>query len=156
MDKSPPAIEILPMETAWILESFQLERECGLEPWTIDDFYQILEEGDRWVALIAQLATTQEHKIVGTCLARYAGREMELCKIATRKEYRRFHVGTQMLTSLFTEGRRRCCQMCFLEVRVSNRGAIRFYESLSFRLLGKRPRYYSHPEEDALIMGREL
>ena len=39
-----------------------------------------------------------------------------------------------------------------LEVRVSNAPAIRLYEKLGFRKLGKRPRFYDAPAEDAWIM----
>ncbi len=39
-----------------------------------------------------------------------------------------------------------------LEVRISNRGAIRMYEELGFRPAGRRLRYYHDNNEDALIM----
>ena len=42
-----------------------------------------------------------------------------------------------------------------LEVRVSNDPAIALYEKLGFQVLGRRPNYYSHPKEDAWIMGKE-
>ena len=41
---------------------------------------------------------------------------------------------------------------CTLEVRVSNRPAIRLYESLGFKGEGVRPGFYDKPKEDALIM----
>ena len=39
-----------------------------------------------------------------------------------------------------------------LEVRVGNTAAIALYESLGFENLGRRPRFYSNPTEDAYIM----
>ena len=43
-----------------------------------------------------------------------------------------------------------------LEVRVSNTAARRLYEELGFHADGRRPRYYHHPEEDALLMRKDL
>jgi ribosomal-protein-alanine N-acetyltransferase len=40
----------------------------------------------------------------------------------------------------------------FLEVRESNMAARRLYESLGFRLAGKRQYYYSDPCESAIVM----
>lgn len=40
-----------------------------------------------------------------------------------------------------------------LEVRASNAAALALYQRLGFRPEGRRPRYYTHPEEDALILG---
>jgi ribosomal-protein-alanine N-acetyltransferase len=42
-----------------------------------------------------------------------------------------------------------------LEVRESNAPAIALYEKLGFRQVGKRPRYYEKPREDALILRKE-
>ena len=42
-----------------------------------------------------------------------------------------------------------------LEVRASNAPAIALYEGGGFVTIGRRPRYYTHPIEDALILWRE-
>ncbi len=42
-----------------------------------------------------------------------------------------------------------------LEVRRSNTAALRLYERLGFHVAAVRPRYYSKPEEDALILWRD-
>lgn len=43
-----------------------------------------------------------------------------------------------------------------LEVRVSNASAIALYQKLGFTEVGRRPRYYFHPTEDALIFKKKL
>lgn len=43
-------------------------------------------------------------------------------------------------------------QVC-LEVRVGNGAAIRLYERIGFRVMGRRPKYYADNGEDALLMG---
>ena len=43
-----------------------------------------------------------------------------------------------------------------LEVRVSNAPAIALYEKMGFAQVGRRPRYYHNPREDAWILRKEL
>ena len=43
-----------------------------------------------------------------------------------------------------------------LEVRTTNRGAIRLYQRLGFREYGVRKNYYLDSGEDAMIMGKAL
>ena len=43
-----------------------------------------------------------------------------------------------------------------LEVRVSNMPAIALYNKLGFEQVGCRPKYYSNPREDALVLRKEL
>jgi ribosomal-protein-alanine N-acetyltransferase len=40
----------------------------------------------------------------------------------------------------------------FLEVREGNMGAIRLYQRFGFKKIGKRKKYYSETNEDALVM----
>ena len=50
--------------------------------------------------------------------------------------------------------RARACSRATLEVRRSNLAAQRLYERLGFAVAGQRRNYYTHPEEDALILWR--
>ncbi|MFN6963409.1 MAG: ribosomal protein S18-alanine N-acetyltransferase [Pyrinomonadaceae bacterium] len=64
--------------------------------------------------------------------------------------------GTGLAQALLDEFVRRslCCgaRKILLEVRVSNARAIRFYEKNGFVTLGRRPRFYSDPDEDGFTM----
>ena len=42
-----------------------------------------------------------------------------------------------------------------LEVRASNTPAQALYEKLGFAQVGRRPKYYQNPREDALILRKE-
>ena len=43
-----------------------------------------------------------------------------------------------------------------LEVRASNLAALRFYTRHKFEVVGRRPRYYTAPVEDALLLTAAL
>ena len=42
-----------------------------------------------------------------------------------------------------------------LEVRAGNEAAIALYRGLGFRQVGRRPKYYQNPPEDALILRKD-
>ena len=59
------------------------------------------------------------------------------------------------MTALIDAARERGATCMTLEVRPSNRAALRLYEGFGFIPKGVRPGYYSDTGEDALIMWRE-
>jgi ribosomal-protein-alanine N-acetyltransferase len=94
--------------------------------------------------------------VMGYYLARLVPPEAELLLIATLPHCRRRGIGTELLSHLLVEAERTGCSRCFLEVRVSNEPAIRFYQHNGFRAVGVRKNYYSAPLEDAVVMVRGL
>jgi [ribosomal protein S18]-alanine N-acetyltransferase len=75
--------------------------------------------------------------------------------IAVNPSFRRRGIATALIERLFEltdDGGRRGYT---LEVRVSNKGAIKLYERLGFTARGKRRGYYTDNREDALVMWRD-
>ncbi len=64
--------------------------------------------------------------------------------------------GTGALETALAAGRTAGVHRTYLEVRPSNTGAIAFYRRHEFVPAGRRPRYYTDPEEDAMVFSREL
>jgi ribosomal-protein-alanine N-acetyltransferase len=54
------------------------------------------------------------------------------------------------------DARTRNIELVFLEVRPTNGDAVRLYESLGFRVIGRRKGYYFDTGEDALVMEATL
>jgi [ribosomal protein S18]-alanine N-acetyltransferase len=75
--------------------------------------------------------------------------------VAVTPERRRQGIASMLMRRLFdlTSGRSR--RGYTLEVRVSNKGAIKLYEQLGFRPRGVRRGYYTDNREDALIMWKD-
>lgn len=80
--------------------------------------------------------------------------EAEILNLAVDPVHRRKGFGRQLVRQILAEWQKRSVQRIFLEVRESNSGAIKLYEELGFRLVGRRKKYYSAPEEDALVLER--
>ncbi len=82
--------------------------------------------------------------------------QAEILNLAVSLEFRRLGDGSALVRQLIAEWRKGGEVRVFLEVRESNEGAIKFYEGLGFRRMGRRKKYYSGPEEDALVLEREV
>lgn len=90
-------------------------------------------------------------EIAGYVVLRKILDEAELLSIAVKPELRRKGIATELMKSLLNEIKD-SVRYCFLEVRVSNIKAINLYEKLGFKKVGLRKKYYTLPEEDAIIM----
>lgn len=94
--------------------------------------------------------------VVGFIVARSAADEMEILNLAVHPDARRRGIAAELLEAALDYGRSAGLRRAFLEVRQSNLPARRTYERQGFVSVGLRPRYYRHPEENALVMTRTL
>ena len=78
--------------------------------------------------------------------------EAHITAIATRINYRRQGIGEALLISAIENSISFGAQMITLEVRVSNVIAQSLYLKYGFCIVGKRIRYYSDNNEDAILM----
>lgn len=88
-------------------------------------------------------------KVVGFLVTRrVAVDEVEILNLAVTPEKRRSGVATALLKPLLEAVPSRV----FLEVRESNTAAQKFYLSVGFAELSRRPWYYSDPHEGGIVM----
>lgn len=106
-----------------------------------------------WVAFWGQHG---RDSLVGFLMARRTGDEMEILNLAVEPALRRRGLAGRMLKAALAFGRAWGVRKAFLEVRESNAAAMAFYRRHGFAMVGRRPRYYSSPLEDALLLARDL
>ncbi|WP_339366100.1 GNAT family N-acetyltransferase, partial [Vallitalea maricola] len=63
--------------------------------------------------------------------------------------------GRKITEALIYEGKKQGIISFTLEVRVSNKNAIKLYEKLGFKIAGLRKNFYDKPKEDAYIMWKQ-
>jgi ribosomal-protein-alanine N-acetyltransferase len=95
------------------------------------------------------------------CVAGYVGSEAvldsaDMMNIAVAPAYRKRGIAEALIKALVEHLQQRDILFLLLEVRVSNAPAIALYNKLCFEQVGRRPRYYTNPREDALILRKEL
>jgi [ribosomal protein S18]-alanine N-acetyltransferase len=138
---------VRPMAEADLARVLDIEREAFSVPWTPATFRGLLGRPD------AQLHVAEERgRIVGYAAVWIVLDQAELGDIAVEAGSRGRGIGTRLLQHVFELVRERSVRELYLEVRVSNEGARRLYERHGFRLVGRRPGYYTRPREDALVL----
>ena len=108
----------------------------------------------RRVALIA--ASETSGAVAGFVIASVLQPQAELETIAVRPEAQRQGIGSGLFSILVDELKAAAVSEILLEVRQSNCAGLAFYGSLGWRPMGTRPRYYTDPEEDAILMSLAL
>lgn len=153
MEHLKKQVRIAPMAYEHLDEVAALERACFSMPWSRA---MLCEELSNEAAAYLVALDPEDGSVVG-----YAGLlvvldEGYITNVAVRPESRRAGVASALLDVFvsFAEGQR--LAFLTLEVRASNYGAIALYGSRGFRGAGRRPNYYQHPREDAIIMTREF
>jgi len=76
----------------------------------------------------------------------------ELESVAVRARSRRLGVGRALCAAVIEWCRKQGASAVELEVRAASVGALALYQSLEFKRVGLRRRYYREPEDDAVLM----
>jgi len=97
------------------------------------------------------LVIETEAGIQGFLVARAVGPEWEIENIAIAAPARRHGLGTRLVGEFLEQARATGAEAVFLEVRESNLSARALYEKWAFIENGRRNRYYSNPQEDAIL-----
>ena len=101
------------------------------------------------------LGAVEGDRLVGYVInSRYVD-AWHVMNVAVDPDYQRRGIATRLLERLFELTGDDDGRGYTLEVRVSNREAIRLYEKLGFERRGTRRAYYTDNREDALIMWRD-
>jgi ribosomal-protein-alanine N-acetyltransferase len=82
--------------------------------------------------------------------------ECHILNVAVHPSFRRMGIASQMIDHLLEICGQEGIRHYFLEVRVSNEGAISLYKNYGFKVCGVRRKYYADTGEDALIMQRRV
>lgn len=118
--------------------------------WTAWDYNRVARgEMAGWTA-------EENDELVGFLVARRVGSDIEILNFGVRPEVRRCGIGGMLLRVALQWGEELHAQKALLEVRTSNFAALHFYERRGFQVVGRRPRYYVSPIEDALLLSADL
>ncbi len=147
----PGLLNIRSLESRDIEAILAIQSACPeIAQWTISDYARVARgEMAGWVC-------QEEADIRGFLVARPSGNDIEILNLAVRPDARRLGIGVSLLRKALEWGRAQHAERAILEVRVSNGPAVLFYERLNFQVAGRRPRYYTSPAEDALLLVASL
>ena len=129
----------------------EIEQSSFTAPWSELSFINEIYNTDS-VAKVALL----ENNVVGYICTRYVLDECHILNLAVHEDFRRRGIATELMNTMLRESKEKACRLLYLEVRVSNLEAIKFYERFGFKVASFRRKYYSSPNEDAALMMRWL
>ncbi len=141
--------QIAAMTAAEVPQVAALEQELFSAPW---DAASLLRELENPLSL--WLVALKEGQVTGYVGSQSVLGESDMMNLAVAPAFRRQGIGRRLVQELLyeLETDNHCL---LLEVRQSNEAAIALYYSLGFRQVGRRPRYYKRPTEDALILRKD-
>ena len=103
---------------------------------------------------------TVEHedgqKVIGYIISRLVNEELHILRMAVKPNWRGHGLAARLLARAFGKAAQSGARSAYLEVRPSNESAIALYHRQGFRLMGKKPGYYTDTREDALVLIKNL
>jgi len=150
---SSPPFRVEPLAGEADLDGvLRVEAESFINPWTRDMYAWELQ--NRNVCHI-YVVRTVNCPVAAFCAFWLVFDEIHINNVAVLPQFRGQGIGTTLMQHVLTEARRLGARRATLEVRASNRGALRLYERLGFYVAATRKHYYAQPVEDALILWRD-
>ena len=144
-------MRIVKMQPEHVAAVVEMERQCFSDPWSEKSVASELDNPlSLW--LIAE-ADGVVAGYVGSQTVLYSA---DMMNLAVSQDFRRQGIAEQLVNSLTEALAEKGVKTLLLEVRISNEPAKQLYQKLGFEIVGKRPRYYEKPREDALILRKEL
>ena len=133
-------------------EVIALENDVQLSPWSLKNFQDALTAKNLFKVFFI------DKKLVGYYVALLAADECQLLNLAIHSDFQNNGYGHYLITHLKKICVNANVASIFLEVRSSNKKAIRLYEKNDFNELGIRNNYYKNNIgwEDGILMGSEL
>ena len=128
----------------------ELERICFSDPWSVNSISSEVEN-----PLSLWLVAMDGDHLVGYVGSQSVLGWADMMNLAVSPDYRCQGIGRELVQRLIDQLKANDVTCLTLEVRASNENAIKLYNSLGFVEVGKRPGYYHHPKEDALILRKE-
>ena len=95
-------------------------------------------------------------QVVAYAFFRRTSDELHLLKIAVSPAWRENGIATRLLERCFANSAKQGATSVHLEVRPSNIAAIELYLKLGFETIGRRHKYYTDTQEDAVLMIKNL
>ena len=140
-------MNIIPMTNETVAQVAALEQASFSTPWSEKSIRE--ELNNEWALWFVAME--------GETLLGYIGVQWgldggDIMTIATAPEYRGKGIARKLIETVLTIFQEKSLQYLTLEVRPSNTSALKLYEALGFREVGRRKKYYREPTEDALLL----
>lgn len=134
-----------------------LEKSVAEAPhWTEPVYAEIIKgESDSHIRRCLFVAH-KEDTLIGFAVGKMVAGTAELESVVVAALARRWGAGKKLCEAIVNWSRNQQAASVELEVRAANKPALVLYRMLGFTEIGRRPRYYDHPVDDAILMRLDL
>lgn len=140
-------MKIEKMQISHIGRVSEIEKMCFSHPWSRQSLESELANDTS-----VFFAATENNDVIGYIGASAVLDEGYIFNIAVDENHRCKGVGSALVDTLVTYGKKNNLSFLTLEVRQSNISAMSLYSKFGFIKVGERKDYYSQPKENAILM----
>ena len=144
-----PEVEIVEMTERHLDAVLKIEHRSFVAPWSRRLFQETMSFP---LSLSLVIRKKVDKKVLGYANFYVIAGEVQILNVAVAPEERGWGYGRLLLSRSIDILRSRGAKLFFLEVREGNAHAIELYHKLGFRKVGRRRKYYTETNEDALVM----
>jgi [ribosomal protein S18]-alanine N-acetyltransferase len=138
-----------------IVDIIRIAEECGLSPWSAEDYFEESKRNDSNLLLLRDDNGETIGFLVGRRVLSATSEthfDAEIYNIGVRKSFQRSGCGTILLEEFIKRCVSELVETVWLDVRISNNSAILFYSRFGFAEFTLRSRFYNDPVEDGMVM----
>jgi ribosomal-protein-alanine N-acetyltransferase len=154
VSEGPERFFIRRMKVSDLAEVRSIETLSFTNPWSETTFRGEIQNTSISFPLVVVHRPGEE--VVGYIIFWHIGEDVQVNNIAVHPDYRGRGIGEALMRHVIDKVRAKGATFINLEVRLSNAGAVALYKKLGFEILGERKNYYTHPDENAYLMGLVL
>lgn len=146
-------VEIAKMTVSDLEAVMKIQDESNLSYWSYTSYKDEIDLENSFT-----IAAKIDEHTVGFLVGRLIIAENcgELYNIGVDLEFRRRKIGDKLMQNFIKGCVDKGLEKLFLEVRESNETAIHFYKRYDFKAISKRRNFYTNPQEDAILMVKNL
>jgi [ribosomal protein S18]-alanine N-acetyltransferase len=141
------AFEIRKMEVEDLAAVLEIEEASFISPWTEGMFEETLDS-----SISEGFVLTAGRSLLGYIILYAVEDEGHIMNIAVEPSALRKGIASMLVAHVISRFREKGVSQFFLEVREGNEPAKKLYRKLGFGTIGRRKRYYTETNEDALVM----
>lgn len=130
---------------------YEIEQSSFSKPWSLESMSNDLKN-----PIATYIVAEEDNQIMGYVGVWNVMSEGQITNVAVAKSHREKGVGSRLIEGLLAYAKENQLVLLLLEVRSSNEAAQKLYGKFGFKEIAIRKGYYSHPKEDAMIMGLKL
>ena len=130
-----------------LTDILEIEKRSFISPWTRGMFEETIESPISTSSVIEK-----NSEILGYIMLYSVEDEAHIMNLAVHPDYRGRGYASKLITRTVLHAVMRNISEFFLEVREGNINAQRLYTKFGFKVIGRRKKYYTETNEDALVM----